>query len=308
MKNLNQIRHDFEKNGYVVIPGLVEDKNIPLYREKVLNFFKKSPNQRMMMPSDTINEFSEVFNLQTNVNLLSACKEIFGEFSYVNDFQIQKNMCNQEDIGWHHDGGASFSVKGNNIDEISKNINNQYRIAKIGISLTESDCPYGQMIDVVEGSHKWKNLKRALVNKLLNSKFVPKIIKSYIFDNMNGKISSGDCVIFDSGLLHRSQMAKINNVPNYRNKASYEISDDSKLTIYFEVGNKDSCKWYVKNNLTYANTIERGDMEEKYYSDYLRFDKSIYPESYLNELSAYNVSIAELDTKDRLIASEIYKS
>jgi hypothetical protein len=303
-----KIKNEFDNKGYVIVPNIVNQEKIQILRKKILDFFNKNPTQRMIMPSDIINNFSEVFELQVNSKLLRVCKEIFNEFNYINDFQIQKNMCNIDDIGWHYDGGTSFGVKTRSVDDISKEINGEYRIAKIGISLTENDCRFGQMIDIVEGSHNWNNLKRALINKLLVNKWTPRLFKKYLIDNMTGKINPGDCVIFDSGLLHRSQMVKIDDVPEHRNNASHVITSDSKLTIYFEVGNKNSCEWFVKNNLAYANKKEIGTMEEKYHSDYLRFDKSLYPEWYLNELKIFNVDITELQGHKRSIASDIYLS
>jgi len=309
MIRLQKIKDEYDRKGYVIIPNLVSQEKILIFRKKILDFFTKHPTQRYMWPSDVINNFSEVFELQTNLELLSACKEIFNDFNYVNNFQIQKNMCNKDDIGWHYDGAGSFNIKDKRtIDHIHKELNNHFRFARIGICLTENDCPYGQMIDIVRGSHRWGNYTRALFNKLLVNKFVPKLIKNYLSDDMTGKINPGDCVIFDFGLLHRSQMAKIDDIPEYRNKASYVITNDSKLTIYFEVGNKDSCQWYLKNELALANKTERGSKEEKYRSDYLRFDKSLYPDSYVTELKNHDVAIAELSANERLITADIFSS
>jgi uncharacterized Fe-S cluster-containing radical SAM superfamily protein len=70
------------------------------------------------MPSDVIDFVPEVLNIQTQPVLIETLKSIFGsDVSYVNDFQIQKNMSVVKKYhGWHCDAGSQIGnskVNGN---------------------------------------------------------------------------------------------------------------------------------------------------------------------------------------------------
>ena len=79
-----------KKKGFVIIKELLTKEEVNKLRERILQYFKVNSSDRMILPSDIISNFPEVFEIQTKNNLLEGLKDIFGFFSYVNDYQIQK--------------------------------------------------------------------------------------------------------------------------------------------------------------------------------------------------------------------------
>ena len=301
MTKLEQIYNNL---GYVVVKDGVSESRVMEYRKKILEFFHRNPDERQMTPTNILKDFTEIYEIQTNQKLLSAAKEIFGTFSFVNNFQIQKNMCNiSHSGGWHLDSQNQY-----NTGEISASNDKKHRVAKMGLCLTDDNCRFGQSIDIVPKSHNLDHRIRSLLRKFLDSKLVPLFIKRMFVLSLDSVISKGDFVIFDSKLLHRSATADRSNVREISGFNSYEIADDSKLIVYFEVGEPNSVKTLLQSALTHSMESEKGPDKEKFISDYMRIDRSSIPPEVVTTVGSYGGSIAVVSEHDRSIADEIYNS
>lgn len=274
------------------------------YRKKILKFFQENKNERQMTPTNILKFFPEIYEVQTNHKLLSSAKEIFGSFSFVNNFQIQKNMCNVSHVGgWHIDAQNQYST-----GEINASNDKAHRVAKMGLCLTADNCRFGQSIEIVPGSHKLNHRIRFLLRKFLDARVVPWIIKKRFVARLDRVIGQGDFVIFDSKLLHRSATADKRNIKQISGFNSFEITEDSKLTVYFEVGESKSVSTLLKSALTYAMESERGANKEKFISDYMRVDRSSIPSEVLDKVSSFGGAIAVVSEQDRVKANQIYNS
>lgn len=280
------------------------DNRVMEYREKILKFFHENKNDRQITPTNILKCFPEIYEIQTNDKLLSSAEEIFGSFSFVNNFQIQKNMCNVSHFGgWHIDAQNQYST-----GEINASNDKAHRVAKIGLCLTADNCRFGQSIEIVPGSHKLNHRVRFVLRKLLDAKIVPWIIKKRFVAKLDKVIGQGDFVIFDSKLLHRSATADRHNINQISGFNSFEVSEDSKLTVYFEVGESNSVTSLLKSALTYAMESERGANKEKFISDYMRIDRSSIPSEVLDKVSSFGGIIAVVSEQDRVKANQIYNS
>ena len=287
------LKEEYEKYGYVILKQIVSIDEVKSMRIKILDYFYRNPLKRMMLPSDVMNEFPEIYNIQTKKKLLTSLKTIFGYFYYVNDYQIQKNMCTLGlNDGWHIDAGSQYSLR-----LLNKELGNKYKFAKIGIYLNK-DIDYGKSIEVIPFSHKSIWLRKIIL-LLIRIKF----FRHFIIDFCDKKILPGDCIIFDSRILHRS--AKCKNFVVRDNYACLDINDKSKLVIYFEAGSELSANQFIKSNLCRAVIEETDKQNEKYFSDYLRYQEIDYPEDFISKIKEYG-KIATLDKTLQKLAEQIY--
>jgi len=274
------------------------------YRKSILAFFRSNPHERQMTPTSILQYFQEIYDIQTNEKLLSVAREIFGPFSFVNNFQIQKNMYNISHVGgWHIDAQNQY-VTG----ELNSSNDKSHRVGKVGLYLTDEGCRFGQSIEIVPKSHKLNPHIRLILRKFLNLKYIPLLLKSIFIKNLDDKLNKGDFVIFDSKLLHRSATGDEKKTQKRVGFNSYEITDDSKLTIYFEVGESNSVNMLLQSALSYALDSEKGPDKEKYISDYMRIDRSLIPDWVRELIESYGGKVSFVSEKDRLKAEEIFNS
>ena len=122
---------------------------------------------------------------------------------------------------------------------------------------------------------------------------------------MDSVINAGNCLIFDSKLLHRSSKMKVNHLD--KGIGILDINEQSKLSIYFEVGSFSSSIQFMKSNLHRALIEELDKNDEKYFSDYLRFSSDHYSSDYLKIINKYG-KIAELNENERKLSDYIYNN
>ena len=301
---MSELKKFYDKFGYVVLKSEIPKDQIQDYRRKILAFFHSNPHERQMTPTSILQYFEEIYDIQTNGKLLSAAREIFGPFSFVNDFQIQKNMFNISHVGgWHIDAQNQYIT-----GELNSSNDRSHRLAKVGLCLTDEGCRFGQSIEIVPKSHKLNHNIRFILRKLLDLKYIPLLLKSILIKNLDGKINKGDYVIFDSKLLHRSATGDEKKTQKRVGFNSYEITDDSKLTIYFEVGESNSVNTLLQSALSHALDSEEGPDKEKFISDYMRIDRSLIPNEVRELIEFYGGKVSFVSEKDRLRAEEIFNS
>ena len=291
---MSELKKFYDEFGYVVLKSEISKAQIQDFRKTILAFFRSNPDKRQMTPTSILQYFQEIYDIQTNEKLLAVAREIFGSFSFVNNFQIQKNMFNISHAGgWHIDAQNQY-VTG------ELNSSND-RIHRVG-------CRFGQSIEIVPKSHKLNHHVRLILRKFLDLKYIPLFLKSIFIKNLDHKINKGDFIIFDSKLLHRSATGDEKKTQRRVGFNSYEITDDSKLTIYFEVGESNSVNMLLQSALSYSLDSEKGPDKEKYISDYMRIDRSLIPDWVRELIKSYGGKVSFVSEKDRLKAEEIFNS
>jgi hypothetical protein len=287
------IRSEFNKNGFVVLKNVLNKSEVDRIRKKALEAFKNfKKTNRMLMPSDVLIYIPEVLEIQKKDQLITALFDLFGKgFYYVNDFQLHKNTSQVKSYsGWHIDGGSQVSQVG---DDGLRFYSSDYKFAKIGVCL-QDDSPWGTSISVSKYFFK-SRIINSVLHKILSSKTMPKFIRDFLTRDCDSIIKSGDIYIFDARLLHRSSLSS--KVINRGNNTDYHISDDAKLTIYFEAGTKRSAEYFYENSkyrMIHEELKSNQSINEKYFCDYLRFRPSTYEKfdpSYLESLQKKGVNI-----------------
>ena len=291
----------FKKNGYVIIPNLISPEKVEDLRNNLHKIFKSNNSKRL----ESINLASKdkrIYKLQLKSKIQEFCNEIFNnEYYFVNDWQIQYNMfgVGGSKKGWHVDCGSEINEEGKYL------FDSAYNFGKIGIYLQDNTFDYGGGIDIIPKSHKFffqtgfhkLNLLFYRISNLL-------LIKSGIKKTL--KLNAGDAVIFDSRLLHRSTPpSKVNLSKTQALAGRSELSKEKcKYSIYWEVGNKESVNYFMKNSEKRAKNefevLEKNEFKsEVLFNEYLSY---FFPESYssdyvkkVNEIK--NLNIASVTNK-----------
>jgi hypothetical protein len=300
----------YHRLGYVIIRGLFDSNGVDNLRRKIVEIFRNNPDQRILFSREIIEKIPEVFDVQRDERLIAVLKQILGQnFQYINDFQAQKNMSRvKRATGWHDDVNSQYLLR-----YVNKNINYPiYRVLKVGIYLQGGKSLYGSSVDVIPRSHRMPRKARMILTRLLNHPLSAGAMSTLFSKALDKTISAGDAIVFDANLLHASSIATregLKDLNSYRNHAFYSTPENSKLTIYFEAGDRDSCRQYLISNLVRALSEEVGDVDEKYFSDYLSILSSKYPPGYLGELRDRGIDVASLDVNlYKRIARDIYES
>ncbi len=319
------LKTGFWKDGYVIVKGVVAPSELQPLRQAVLAAFdarhlaygdaapQEAAPTEQLRPSDLLEHLPGIVKLQFAPAILAAARQIYGDnFSYVNDFHIQRNQrLIPGSAGWHIDAGSNFALRYlNNALGV-----NEFRFGKIGVYLQSGRCPVGGSIDLIPKSHRIGRIFRSLVLRLLESRFnrklsgsgaglgVARLLGAISLDEL---IEPGDCVIFDCRLVHRSSPA-----PARPDLAAAGDSFKDKLTAYWELGDGPSTVKFLRNDLVRAlahENVPRRAGQVKSFSHYLRLKyPNDYPAWYVEQVNAQKVNVAQFENeRDLDIARRIY--
>ena len=313
---MSDLKDEFERNGYVVIKNIFKENELSkLRKDIVLSFQKraeilKSNPPKQLRPGVLFDELPQVVGLQFNRRITDACREIFGDYYYVNDLAVSRNIeVPLTGGGWHIDAGSNFSIRYINRDLSVAN----HKLAKIGVYLQDEKCPYGASINLIPGTHRMGEFAQKVLNRiLLWMEKIPWFKNDGAFrlvgaKNMDSVIAAGDCVIFDCRIFHRSSWGR------KRAPSDNRLDEkDDKLTVYWEVGDKNSAMRFIKTDLmrSLAHEIEKNEIyfEEKPFSHYLRFKfPDDYPDWYVKGIADSRSRVAQLENAKEIdIARRIY--
>ncbi len=258
-----------DKKGFVLIQSLLSEEEVNLIRNKLDYYFKDKPQKRMLNLEETISNIDLIEQIQLNTELLSTLDSLFSidNWNYVNDFQLIKNMSSKKTGGWHADINSQYSK---NPEKKKLDLEN-YKFLKIGIYLQDKKCPYGSSIEVIPYSYLLPQWAYSLTVFLLNRKFLGKL-GNLFSRKIDLDITAGDCIIFDSRLIHRSSFSNLSEkmeITSYSEGVFKEHTDNNKYALYFEAGDPSSCKQFLNSNLSRAK-------DDSFFSNYLSKDKSYY--------------------------------
>ena len=237
--------------GYKILKNIVAIDDIFTIRKNLDNFFINKPYLRMLNLEDSIQAIGLVENIQLNETLLSSISCLFpdGNWKFVNDFQVLKNMASEDKGGWHADCNSQYSMS-----DLNKKMSlNEYKFLKIGFYFQGQDCQFGSSIEVIPYSHLLPKWGYKILTSLLNKTNFGIYLSKLISINLDNFIESGDCVLFDCRLIHRSSPANnmtINTDIYDKSLGAYKIHvpGKNKYAFYFEAGDSKSCLQFLKSN------------------------------------------------------------
>ena len=273
----------FNKDGFLVLENCFSEKEIEDLRKKIKEI---SNNNRdtYLLPSVCLNE-KEIYKTIFNKKLVQIYKEIIQDEVYlipelhvqINQFPTSKNQ------GWHFDGQSERN------NEYLKATNRKF--FRIGIYLQNNDTDYGGGIDVLKC-----NFFKKLPLKI-NSRIEKKIIQFYsLFFTKTVESKKGSVVFFDSRLPHKGTFPKKNPL---------DVNFRDKYTIYFQVGNKEHCSYFLKNSVDRMFKNYNNEKVKNYFLDYLKLN---FPDEYSPEfVSMLNLNNINLLTSS-MEESKFYKN
>lgn len=223
------------------------------------------------------------------VNNLNA---LFPEVIYMPDLNIQVNRIDQTGFkrGWHIDCGTEYALRRQYL------FDENYKFLKVGIYLQDDTLEFGGGIEIQRKSHH-------LFYRAKNSKFSKIFLSSrvnfpHLFNAERLSVASGDAVLFDSRLLHRSSS---NIVP-----VQYFSNDDAKIAIYWTVaGSKFLAESYYSALVGNALDPSCNEISRNFHKTFFSF---YFPDDFL--CSAFDESNAKgikWHTFDRGLASYFFK-
>jgi len=242
-KIILKARKDLKKSGYVYLPGffknnknfqnLINDmsyflKNISKKNYKNLNHFDKIICQKFKNNKKISGYLNE------NMNLLPSLKGLFADKKTTNLIKKILTSNNKSLIVNNH--RLRLQIPG--FDKISNlpwhqdihynTIKNSNSVV-LWVSLGKIDDEMGP-VEIKSKSHKFKKIKKFMHLKPNGGK-VPAIqinnIKDTIYKHVSFPTNSGDVLMFDLKLVHRSGFNKSKNKVKWSAQARYHIPKDS---------------------------------------------------------------------------------
>tara|TARA_B100000035_G_scaffold277489_1_gene255806 strand:+ start:614 stop:1516 length:903 start_codon:yes stop_codon:yes gene_type:complete len=288
-----------DSKGYKILKKIVSNDDIFTIRKNLDNFFSKNPAQRMLNLEDSIKGVGLIENLQLNKSLLSSLSDLFPDenWSFVNDFQVLKNMASLSKGGWHADCNSQYSMPSLNKDMSLKH----YKFLKIGFYFQGNKCNFGSSIEVIPYSYLLPKWGYKVLTFLLNKTIFGESLAKLLSKKLDKSIEPGDCILFDCRLIHRSSPAREDHVDfsTYdKNKGAFKvhIPNENKYAFYFEAGDYDSCMQFLR-----SNTMRIKDDSEGFFIEYLTKSKhyffNIFSKKYRKELQNKIAYLEEEDLK-----------
>ena len=272
----------FNKDGFLVLENCFSEKEIEDLRKKIKEISNNSKNI-YLLPSVCLNE-KEIYKTIFNKRLVQAYKEIIQDEVYlIPELHVQINQFpKNKNSGWHFDGQSERNNK------YLKAPNRKF--FRIGIYLQNNNTDYGGGIDVLKC-----NFFKKLPLKI-NSRIEKKIIQFYsLFFTKTVESKKGSVVFFDSRLPHKGTFPKKNPL---------DVNFRDKYTIYFQVGNKEHCNYFLKNSVDRMFKNYNNEKVKNYFLDYLKLNfPDEYSPEFVNMLNLNNINLLTSSTEE----SKFYK-
>tara|TARA_B100000989_G_scaffold294855_1_gene274721 strand:- start:379 stop:1251 length:873 start_codon:yes stop_codon:yes gene_type:complete len=260
----------FNKNGFLHLENCYAEKEIDDLRKKIKEISNKSRNI-YLLPSTCL-KHKEIYKTIFNQRLVQTYREIIQDEVYlIPELHVQVNQFpKNKNLGWHFDGQSERE------NEYLKATNRKF--FRVGIYLQDNTNEYGGGIDVLKGNF-FKKLPLNTSNRVEK-----KIIQFYsIFFSKTIKSKKGSVVFFDSRLPHKGTFPE-------KNPSDVDFID--KYTIYFQVGNKEHCTYFLNNSVERMFKNFNNQYTRNYFLDYLKLNfPNEYPTDFLKMLNSNNIKI-----------------
>ena len=275
----------FNKNGYLLINDCFSDQEIENLRSKI-KILSKNIKNTYLLTSLCLSE-KDIYKIIFNKKLLNIYKEIIQEDVYlIPELHVQINQFPKNNrLGWHYDGQSER----NNTYLKSKN----RKFFRVGIYLQENNDNYGGGIDIINNK-----LFKKIPFKIHNY-FERKIIYLFsLFFSKSIKSKKGSVVFFDSRLPHKG---------TYPKKNPLDENFKDKFTIYFQLGNKEHCEYFLKNNIKRTFNGYDNNNEAPYFLDYLKLKfPEEYPKEFVELLKLNKINLLTSTEREAKFFKEFY--
>lgn len=275
----------FNKNGYLLINDCFSDQEIENLRSKI-KILSKNIKNTYLLTSLCLSE-KDIYKIIFNKKLLNIYKEIIQEDVYlIPELHVQINQFPKNNrLGWHYDGQSER----NNTYLKSKN----RKFFRVGIYLQENNDNYGGGIDIINNK-----LFKKIPFKIHNY-FERKIIYLFsLFFSKSIKSKKGSVVFFDSRLPHKG---------TYPKKNPLDENFKDKFTIYFQLGNKEHCEYFLKNNIKRTFNGYDNNNVAPYFLDYLKLKfPEEYPKEFVELLKLNKINLLTSTEREAKFFKEFY--
>ena len=269
----------YDLEGYSIVKNFLDSSEIEYLR----NALEKEFSAKKYPPSLFIHEFEnqEVVKLLLKTVTSNEIKNLISTFIEENNlilsilpfFQVQRNyqVNFNKSLGWHRDCGGE--LKYDYCNNILKKPS--YFFSKVGIYLQDNN-DFGGGVDLIPRSHRYikkknyffrklQGLSLYLANKIfflspraykiLSENFFMKFLRAKTMPTLKG-----DCVIFDSRIVHRGSLIDKKNIKSVDFTGPYQAitpKEKVKFSFYTHFGSLDAVDSYMYDRL------KRKEMEKE---------------------------------------------
>lgn len=223
----------YERDGYIVVPGLLDPQEAVNYRRAIANVFElprcdvtTAIDGATMTLADGVTSMPEFWPLIFNPRLLDAVRAVLGpDIRYTQHSDLHINLPGGR---WHRDNAYREFQIGPDWDESQE----PYRVARVAFYLSDY-AESGSSLMILPGSHRkesrlnrreysaWNRLRSIFRRRGQNDR-VPHLFFSR--PSIRLKTKPGDCVIFDQRLMHAGGVLR-GREPKYAIYLAYGVEN-----------------------------------------------------------------------------------
>lgn len=260
----------FNKKGFLLLENCFSEKEIEDLRKKIKEI--ANGNKNIYLLASTCLKEEKIYKTILNEKLIKTYKEIIQDDVFlIPELHVQINQFpKKKHLGWHFDGQSERH------NEYLKASNRKF--FRVGIYLQDNTTEYGGGIDVLDCDF-FKKLPLKTGGRIEK-----KIIEFYsLFFSKTIHSKKGSVVFFDSRLPHKG---------TFPEKSPQDVNFRDKYTIYFQVGNKEHCTYFLNNSIERMFKNFNNASARNYFLDYLKLSfPNEYPSDFVNILNLNNINL-----------------
>jgi hypothetical protein len=224
-----QQKQRFEEDGYLLIPGVLNDVEVAKLRKALLDHFEIHLDTTKSEPqflTDIFSRFPDIRWVLFHDGLLAALRELLGE-----DFAVLRESAvhlNNFSSGWHRDTHSQ--------EQAGKTFhwNDDYLMVEAALYLQENDDEFGGGLDIYPGSHRVPDDPPGGLLTTVSAQRT-RLFGDKGFVRVRSK--PGDLVIFHFRARHRSTPSKHQTPPPDRQKIALFMAcsrNNSYVDLYHD--------------------------------------------------------------------------
>tara|TARA_B100001093_G_C26854831_1_gene1026879 strand:+ start:1913 stop:2932 length:1020 start_codon:yes stop_codon:yes gene_type:complete len=272
----SDLQTSFSREGYIHIPGLLDENEVSKLREGLCDRFKMVAEKKKLKmihtlpPSYCFND-PLIYNLLLTEDVKNYLSNILGsDFELIPDLEVHKNSFGLKKprffglikSGWHIDSGSEGSNE--------YLMDPDYKFVKCGLFLQDNTLEYGGGIEVTPGFYKFP-IRTGLMKVDF---FLRKIIHFFavLFKSSVLNIKSGDFVAFHSFMPHRGVVPEGAIKTASQDNIEFSFLDlperKSKYVVYFCACSKGFGAPYLRHAISRSeNEVKLENPENSNYKN-----------------------------------------
>lgn len=263
--NIKSVIPQFKKNGYVIIPGVLDENEVLLSHKEATSLMEKNEDITL-----TPTEFMSLLNTRKTLFkpiIIEHLLQLFNPYYMYPNFTVRNNLY----IQWHTD---DFYLDA----PLEENIQNIPEFVMCNIYLQNNSEITGGGIDVIPGSHHLSMVQKQ------------QLISKDDFNYVTVKSKKGDLLLFDYRIIHRGTPPIEETYPN-------------RLAIQWTVSRSDRFSGKLLQYLLRRRheKLHLSDHTKKralrYFNDIANIkNTSLFPKEYLASMKQYNIQCVCVET------------